>query len=376
VGDDLRSRAFAIRTLDPDDDDWTDLEPLVPILSRAKVIAVGESAHYTREFHLLKDRLLRFLVAKLGVTAFAMESGFPEGLSVSRWLAGADEDLDALLQRGFTNGFGNSAEMRDQLLWMRDRGIRFYGVDVPGTGWSHDAAIAEIARRDPEAAQRLRTELTGITPATGPPIEPERHAALLALLDAIGSSIGSSDDGDADAARVVSGLIAYVDMALSTSAFDRRRDEAMADAVMWMADREPCVLLGGANGHVQRVEYPTRFGPLRVLGQRLSARLGPCYVAVGTTFARGSTISRHPSVKPVKLDMPASPADSKPTVDDLLAAAGLPLFAIETQSLDDGPETSAMRENLDVLHIDVRSAFDVLVHIDEFRPATPPHVLY
>ena len=364
---DLRSSGFVIRTLDPTDEDWSDLEPLAPILASARVIAVGESAHYAREFLLLKHRLLRFMVAELGVTAFAMESGFPEGLSVSRWLAGDDDDLDALLDRGFTNGFGNSIEMRDQLLWMRERGVRYYGIDVPGTGWSAEAAVGEIRRRNPAAAQRLSVGLAGITPALGIPIDAERYAALVAMLDDIGRAL-SGGDGSGKVARLVAGLVAYVEMAASTGAFDHRRDEAMADAVGWVADREPRILLGGANAHVQRVDYPTSAGPLHVLGQRLAEQLGSRYVAIGTTFASGSTTS----LRGVTLDFPAADADSPPAIDHLLASTGVPLFAIETKSLDDGLETRAMREFQDVLHLDVRGAFDVLIHVDEFGPATPP----
>ena len=371
LGADVERHAIRIRTLDPHDEDWSDLEPLGALLADAKVIGVGESAHRVREFQLLKHRLLRFMVRELGVTAFAMESGFPEGLRVSRWLAGDEDDLDIVLERGFTNAFGNSEEMRAQLLWMRAHGVRFYGIDVPGTGITPNAALDEIERFDSELGQRLRAELADITPSTGQPIEGNRLASLTTLLTGAARDLRRHDDEPA-AHRVavhkcVEGLLAYVEMAATEGAFDVRRDTAMADMVGWIAEREPRVLLGGANAHVQRVAYTTRFGLLRVLGQQLSERLGHDYVAVGTTFTTGTclTLSSGPWTFP-------APADDDATADALLASTAMPLFAVETRWIPDGPPACAMREFDGVVSIDVRAAFDVLVHVADFGPATAP----
>jgi erythromycin esterase len=73
----LRGNARRLRTLDPSDDDFSDLEPLRDIVGDARAVSIGESTHRMHEFYQLRHRMIRFLVRELGFTAHIMESGFP-----------------------------------------------------------------------------------------------------------------------------------------------------------------------------------------------------------------------------------------------------------------------------------------------------------
>jgi erythromycin esterase len=59
-----------------------DLEWLDQAIGDSRVVAIGESAHYNREFFQLRHRLLRYLVERHGFSAYAVESGFVEGCRV------------------------------------------------------------------------------------------------------------------------------------------------------------------------------------------------------------------------------------------------------------------------------------------------------
>ena len=79
-----------LTTLDPagplDDLAW-----LEQAIGDSRVVAIGESAHYNREFYQLRHRLLRYLVERHGFSAYAMESGFAEGWLADSWVrAGGD----------------------------------------------------------------------------------------------------------------------------------------------------------------------------------------------------------------------------------------------------------------------------------------------
>src|SRR4051812_132680 len=119
VGAWLRANAALLRTIDPDDDDFSDLEPLRGIVGDARAVAIGEGGHRIHEFYQIRHRLTRFLLAELGFTAFVMESGFPEGLAVNEWITEGRGDLEDLLRRGITYNMGRCAEMRGQLEWLR-----------------------------------------------------------------------------------------------------------------------------------------------------------------------------------------------------------------------------------------------------------------
>ncbi|MFD0472221.1 hypothetical protein ACFQ0B_30910 [Nonomuraea thailandensis] len=67
-----------LRTLDPAAA-LNDLEWLDDAIGDARVVAIGESAHYNRETYELRHRLLRYLVERHGFGAYAMETGFTEG---------------------------------------------------------------------------------------------------------------------------------------------------------------------------------------------------------------------------------------------------------------------------------------------------------
>jgi erythromycin esterase len=159
----LRANIHRLRTIDPDRADYTELEPLRDIVGDARVVGIGESTHRVHEFHQIRDLLTRFFVDELGFTAFVLESGFPEGWAVDDWLRGGDADLDELLRTGITYHMGRCAEMRDQLSWLRERGIRFYGMDIPDSSASAlpgvTAALSFMDDIDPDYAAAVRQRL-------------------------------------------------------------------------------------------------------------------------------------------------------------------------------------------------------------------------
>jgi len=291
--------ALPLHTLQPTDTDVSDLTRLRDLIGGARVVAVGESAHGVREFYQLKHRLLRFLVGELGYTAFVMESGFAEGLAVNDWVLGGDGDLDDIARTGITYGFGECAEMRAQLQWMRawnaahDRKVRFYGMDIPGSGASLIPAIRACLARlqaGPEntavaGLETVGTHLGGIT-------------RYLTLSSAEALRVSEGIESLLDRARSQGNEVA-VRCALSAQCLARLaacqfqtepgsnpRDELMADTVHWILRREERILISAHNGHIQRSALHDR----PMLGQILAPALGEDMVVLGTTYARGNLL--------------------------------------------------------------------------------------
>lgn len=48
-----------------------DLEPLRELIGPARVVGIGETAHFVREYGLLRHRLVRFLVERTGFDVVA-----------------------------------------------------------------------------------------------------------------------------------------------------------------------------------------------------------------------------------------------------------------------------------------------------------------
>jgi hypothetical protein len=69
----LLSVAVPLATVQPGAD-VTDLAPLRAMVGSARLLGMGEGTHGTREFFLLKHRVLQYLVSEMGFTHFAIEA--------------------------------------------------------------------------------------------------------------------------------------------------------------------------------------------------------------------------------------------------------------------------------------------------------------
>jgi erythromycin esterase len=138
-----------------------DLEPLGELIGDARVVGIGESAHYVREFYLLRHRLLRFLVERCGFTVYAPEAPFTQAHAIDAWIQGGPGTVAQVAAAGLAIDLGRCREFYDQLAWMRAHNrtatqrLRLVGTDVPGSGGSPlpalEAVAAYLRAADPDA---------------------------------------------------------------------------------------------------------------------------------------------------------------------------------------------------------------------------------
>ncbi|GAA0249269.1 erythromycin esterase family protein [Cryptosporangium japonicum] len=354
-------------------------EPVFPLddLTGVRVVAIGESAHWVPEYTQLRHRLLRSLASRGGPVVFALESGFSEGRLVSEWLAGGPGDVRAVADEGLTYRMGRCAEMRAQLTWARSAGVAYAGLDLPGSAATPLPTLRRLPAEFPFVDELItRTEKFASEHAL------HTYAAYAALDEA---------DRDALTARWAS-LSAWADVqvpgldpvvrhevrlgvlfdqmlrghATRSALAAAARDRALAETVFWLLDYHPdaTIVLGAANGHLQRT--PISVPGLRVspAGHHLAARLGSAYLAVAVTAVAGRTPTRRPS--------PSAPggveiavADLEPPRPDAIEAA-LPhrlgrLDLRGARGLPDAP--TAIRVQDTYLEGPVADAYDVVVGV-------------
>src|SRR6266446_3557138 len=73
VVDWMRAHAVALQTPEAGHG-FRDMQPLKQIVGNARIVALGEATHGTREFFQLKHRMLEFLATRLGFTIFSIEA--------------------------------------------------------------------------------------------------------------------------------------------------------------------------------------------------------------------------------------------------------------------------------------------------------------
>src|SRR5437868_3101905 len=99
----------------PSDSD--DLAPVDAIAQGARVIALGEHSHGTREFHAFRHRVFRRLVERHGFTVLALEGSSYQWGKFDRFVQKGEGDPEAMLASAVY--LGNSRDLLAQLKWMR-----------------------------------------------------------------------------------------------------------------------------------------------------------------------------------------------------------------------------------------------------------------
>lgn len=149
----LKSRIIPIKTVKAENG-FEDLEPLKQSLQGARIIALGENTHGSREVFEMKHRMVEFLTTEMGFTAFAIESFLPENNLISPYiLTGYGEPqkvLNTLVPAW------NTEEVLQMIQWMStfnreapDK-LHFFGFDIDPlydfqntTGNYRDSCMAE-----------------------------------------------------------------------------------------------------------------------------------------------------------------------------------------------------------------------------------------
>ncbi|WIX88499.1 erythromycin esterase family protein [Amycolatopsis sp. DG1A-15b] len=292
---------------------------IADLIGDAEVVAIGENNHHIREFGVLRDRLLRHLVTERGFTVLGFEGGFAEGHLVDAWLRGGPGEVADVARDGFTFGLGDSAEMHEMLTWLRGRGVRFAGLDVPSSAGSPVPALqalrAEVRRVDPanvsladnalSACEPYASVSSAVAPGRYAAMNPEARAAATRALIVLKRHVESLGC-DPVAAHHAEGAL-RVDLYLrelhalmagqAPEPQSSSRDRYMAATVRLLRRLHPGekIVLMLHNGHLQRIPFSPMPGMTAPsAGTHLAAELGDKYFALALTAVSGTTTGLAP----------------------------------------------------------------------------------
>jgi erythromycin esterase len=316
----FRTYATELVSLDPEAP-FDDLQPLAAMVAHARVVAVGESAHFVREFRQLRQRLLRFLHQRCGFRVFAFEFGFSEGFAIDAWVreGGHGAELEQVSPSALTWGAGEL--LNDLRRYNRTAAVPmgFAGIDIPEAGGTLLPALAPFAEYvrevDPdsvpqvESAMQIASRFAGASAASAAPAwarleasVQDRLTATLARLRLRAHALGPLYVERSDRRRYAVALwrleaaVRADYMMRATSAMFARagtagdssvRELYMAETVRWHLDHgdtDTRIVLAAHNNHIQKT--PVNYsGQLSVLpmGQHLARMLGRAYRAFAVT---------------------------------------------------------------------------------------------
>lgn len=402
----LRAHSRILSSLDDAPDG--ELALLAEITTDARVVALGEGAHFVAEFGAARRRLLRYLAERCGFTVLAFEFGFAEAPALDAWLHGHGTDADLAGMVGTTNAGLNGTMAR----WLRSYNttsthpVRLVGVDTPVAGGTLRPALEPLIDYldavDPEVAGLARTALAinaaaeGASVATAAPRWAELPAADRAELTSAMSRLSvrmraleplyvqRSDRVSYDLARHHLAVAVHADYMFATMhglLYDGTalpmdssvRDRLMADTLLWhmqRLDTDTRVVLMAHNNHIQK--SPVEFdAPLAYpMGFYLADTLGPDYRAVAFTHTAGSVPEMYPDLdQPIGFAVTDTPVDPPPpdSVESAIAEAELAgavsLCDLRPLRADPAAELSSIRAQSAQMPTAVTIAFDAVLTV-------------
>jgi erythromycin esterase len=322
------------------------------LAGKARVVALGESAHGIEATLATRNEVFRHLVRDHGFTAVALETGYAESLRLAAFIDGGAGDAREVARTSFTSGFGHFAGNVSLIEWMREhnatapagRRLRLIGIDLslggPLGSWATPApvecALEAIASRQPQESARLRrqfaAEIAGPlgrqTPLT--PAEQERYAAFArevavaanASRSAVAMRCAAVAEQAGEVSRVTPPSSAGGILPSAWRALEAR-DLAMAANALWALEQlgpGGRLLVFAHNAHVvnepQRGEHLRRLAqPPRSMGQRLREALSADLVIVAEAAPGGGgqdfgDLLRTSLAVPRLLDLRAAPPAS------------------------------------------------------------------
>ncbi|TDE89501.1 erythromycin esterase family protein [Occultella glacieicola] len=376
-----------------------DLAAIARATAGAEVIGLGEPGHTIGEVTTLQARYLRHLVTHEGVRAIAFEMDWTLSLSVSDYVLGVRDDLDAVLD--VQERIWRTTEFRDVLEWLRHYNdthvtdVRIAGTEYFATGSpAYDAVEAHVAANAPDRMTELLTYFEWVRPDPG--VDPRTHLGeYLAIVDKtpyveaaaaveqLVETIGGGDSGDLAAHHARQIHSWYEAFSLPWDDIPDYRDARSAENVRWWQHHTGArTVYWAASAHVADAPRLTITEPgepdttFASAGSHLEDWYGRHYVTIGFTFDHGTYLTEDgttvamPPASPGWFERPLAdvrhaqfvvgldrhvPRAVRDWLDAQLRTRGLPEYG--SGSLAHGGT--------------LREWFDVLVHTQEVTPAEP-----
>jgi erythromycin esterase len=146
----IARNAIAVRSIDPMDEDFSDLEPLIDAIGSARVVQLGEPSHGAGSSFAAKARLIKFLHRRMGFDVLAWESGFYDVRSTRAALLAGDDPM-AAAQRGILTIWSNAEEVRPLFEYAKvsqstTRPLEMAGFDMQVSAGGSDVRFAAELR--------------------------------------------------------------------------------------------------------------------------------------------------------------------------------------------------------------------------------------
>ncbi len=404
----LRGHAVPVRSLDPEDANFDDLEPLRRVIGNRRIVMLGEATHGDGSTFSAKVRLIKFLHERLGFDVLALESGIYDVPRVWSALKAGQDPLRAV-RSGVMEDWADSVQV--QPLWryiaeqlMGSRPLELAGFDLQFTGRDGGIGLVRDLNGFLTKAALLQEAAPLLTLVSDPldrlmrnildfqRIPPGDRPSIRMALEKLGQAIEQTRSlSGPDAAEraywiqllkssaVMMELAWSIDFAalgkqaLPSQVFNLR-DRQMGENFVWLAKQafptRKIIVWAGAS-HIMRnhASILNEQDPVTSMGDWVEKALGPEVYALGFTAYRGQYGKLGTSEL---MDVKPAAANS---LEDLLFKAGLEFAWLDLGDL--GPDgvwlkgpISSRPQRFEPKTADWTRLLDGMFFIRDMRPST------
>lgn len=306
----VSAASFVVRSIDPADGGFADLEPLAPSLAGVRLVLLGEPSHGDGSLFLAKTRLVRYLQRRHGFDVLAMESGLyacERAGDAIRAGRRAREQVDASV----FDVWGGSAQF-EPLVALLEAGrsgpapLELTGFDGQLTGELSKRLPEELAAALGSAARHHDAWLATLRVLVESPqrfrkLDPKARDAFARDAAAVAAALDARADPEAAFLAQVVRSTERIAFFWANADFDKPvpdvmnvRDAQMADNLLWLLEhRYPGrrVIAWAATSHAlrrrQEITPPIPDPGMIPMGHHLHQRLGEAMYTLAFVGGRG-----------------------------------------------------------------------------------------
>lgn len=351
----LRRQAVPIRSIEPHDEDFSDLRFLRDDLCDVRMVLLGEGDHGVGSDFKAKTRLIKFLHQELGFDVLAFEAGIFSANEAWVALQTDAEPRDSFL-KGMFGLLGRSEQVQPLIQYLHraartDKPLQVTGFDSQFSGTArgslparlreflgHHSVTTSLTDERSPASRILAGVLDGrfARNRADLPTEAEQAAAVATLRATADEIVRAVDAREASFwSQVLRSTATQTGLLLDDLrhpddpiAYRRGRDRQMAENLLWLANTyvpQRKIIVWAHTFHVMRNPGATTHGSVQgfTMGQGVWEVLGREAFSIALTSYGGTT---HWLTLPDGFDQDVIP-DQHPSfeLEELMEAAGLDL---------------------------------------------------
>jgi erythromycin esterase len=281
--------------------DFDEIQGIGKYVQHATIVGVGEASHGSHENFIIKNKLVKYLIAKQGYRLFAMEADFADRNTINNYIVNKGGSMKECISSFWTWPWATE-EMAELIEWMKNfnltqpenRKIQFYGFDMQSV--RNPVKMAKTFLKNKNELNKTRESLLDSILTYNSKKKTEK-----VLISGIGQLIAELQNNKKELLKTTSvedfnfnvHTIETIKQWIKVNALDELpgyylRDQMMLENVEWIKKNHPNqkLILWAHDGHLRKEEYKT--AGYKPLGYLVKQKYNEKYYIIGFDFGRGT----------------------------------------------------------------------------------------